>query len=161
MNILKKHFALITVCAVLSSLNFQSVAFSTLNEDLLSAVLSGNTDVVKKLLDNGADANAKDKNGIPCLHHATFRGSADIVKILLNKGADVNSKDSTDKKTALFIAVDKGYTAIFQSLLDNGADINEKDEKGITCLMAAAHRSRLDMVKILLAYALDSPNDSR
>ena len=54
---------------------------------LLIAAKYGHTEVVKLLLDGGADPNKTDEKRINPLHAATFGGFTDVVKILLDIGA--------------------------------------------------------------------------
>ena len=60
------------------------------------AILKGNRDVVRLLVDNGADIEIKaqdDFGGTP-LHWAAFWASRDMTEVLVNAGADVNSTDN-------------------------------------------------------------------
>lgn len=52
----------------------------------------GHMEVVKLLLERGADVHAKEKNDETPLHVATGRGHTEIVKLLLERGADVHAK---------------------------------------------------------------------
>ncbi len=60
---------------------------------LIYAAQAGHTDVVKLLLDNGADINAKTKLGQTALIQASLAGDADIVKLLLDRGAKLDAED--------------------------------------------------------------------
>jgi hypothetical protein len=55
---------------------------------LISASLFGKTDIVKILLDAGADINFTNNDGSTALHVAAFFCRPDIVKLLLEKRAD-------------------------------------------------------------------------
>jgi len=65
----------------------------------------GDLEIVKFLVEKGADVNAKDHDDeeATALHIASFYGMADIVKFLVSKGADVNATNSSGQ-TARMIA---------------------------------------------------------
>lgn len=65
-----------------------------INLNLLIAAKKGETSTVEYLLNNGADANSRDKNNYTALIEASFRGYKEIVKALLDKGAEIEAKDS-------------------------------------------------------------------
>ena len=56
---------------------------------LMHAVCDDSVDVVRTLLDCGADVNAKRNDGFTALALAAFFGRTSIVKLLLERGADV------------------------------------------------------------------------
>ena len=60
---------------------------------MTKAAVEGHLEMVKLLLDRGADANLKDGGGEMALMRAAEKGNLRIVKVLLDKGADVNIKD--------------------------------------------------------------------
>ena len=73
---------------------------------------NGNKEIVKLLLEKGADVNAKNMYGETPLHKAASdNGNKEIVTLLLEKGANVYAKD-TYNQTPLDIAKDKGHTKI-------------------------------------------------
>lgn len=57
------------------------------------AVIEGNSDVIVKLLDLGADINAQDFRGWTSLHHAALSGSQGILRLLLERRANPNLKN--------------------------------------------------------------------
>lgn len=73
------------------------------------------TEVVKALLDAGADVHAGDDMA---LRWAAESGCLEAVKILLDAGADVHA----GKDQALCSAANRGNTKIIKMLLDAGAD---------------------------------------
>ena len=50
-------------------------------------------DVVRQLIDHGADVAARDETGLTPLHLAAFSGSFEIVWLLIEHGADVTAQD--------------------------------------------------------------------
>jgi len=111
-------------------------------------------DVVKLLIDKGADVNAKTNDGDTALMWAAISGEVDIVKMLLEKGADVNAKNNHGD-TALIFAAAQGNVDIVKILLDAGADISAKNEHGETALMLAQRNKQVDTIKILEMYLLN------
>lgn len=78
---------------------------------LIIAVAAGRGDMVKILIDNGANVNQGGHEGTTPLIMAVEKGHADVVKLLLTEGADVNAKDNDDM-TALMHAERMGRKAI-------------------------------------------------
>ncbi|KAH7415951.1 hypothetical protein KP509_14G068100 [Ceratopteris richardii] len=64
---------------------------------LHQAVLAGNSEVVRALLDNGIDPNYSDHNRQTALHIAASEGLVMIVQILLEYGADIHAIDRWGK----------------------------------------------------------------
>jgi hypothetical protein len=90
---------------------------------LLSAASQCKTDVVKSLLVNGTDANARDLSGHTPLHKAVYKGSTETVELLLSRGADVNAR-TLDGQTPLYLANRAGCRQVAALLLARGADPN-------------------------------------
>ena len=94
---------------------------------LMRAVLYEEAELVKILINAGADVNFKayDEN-TPLVLASTF-GHAKIVKLLIEAGADVNLKDYYEN-TPLMIASIYCHTDIIRMLLDAGADRTLKNK---------------------------------
>ena len=87
--------------------------------------------IVKLLLENGANPDTVDHYGSPVLCAAAKSSCAKAVKLLLKAGANVNAQDE-DGNTALMCAVDSGDDILTKVLLKAGADVNIKNKKGDT-----------------------------
>jgi ankyrin repeat protein len=60
-------------------------------------------DIVRLLIDHGADVTAQDETHLTPLHHAAFWGNVETVRLLIQQGADVTAQDSS-KTTPLHLA---------------------------------------------------------
>ena len=116
--------------------------------DLVTLVEKKNLNLVKLLIDNGIDVNAK-CNGRNALSFAVKAGHQGIVKLLLDSGANVNVKDNVGE-TALMDAVEYGNKEIVELLLQNDADVNLRDKYSRTALIRAVVNGRKDIVELLL-----------
>ncbi len=123
---------------------------------LFHAASRGNRDLVKLLLNNGANVNAKGTNGHTALMLASIKESnTEMVKFLLDSGANVNAANRGGK-TALMYASKQGNKEIVQLLLDKGANANAKSTNGDTALILAACHGHQDVVKILINAGADA-----
>jgi ankyrin repeat protein/beta-lactamase regulating signal transducer with metallopeptidase domain len=98
--------------------------------------------VLKLLLDNGADPDAKDRWDWSLLHYAC--GDVDLTKLLLDRGANPNVR-TCGGRTPLHFVADQGDKAVTQLLLSRGADVNAKDFDGHTPLSYAEDLGDNDM----------------
>lgn len=89
---------------------------------LHAAARNGRSDIIRILLDAGADVNSRDYWGDTALEYAAYKGSIESVKLLLDNGADVNSKDNHGK-TPLIAAAEGYHTDIIKLLIDKGAHL--------------------------------------
>ncbi|MDH5680370.1 MAG: ankyrin repeat domain-containing protein [Spirochaetota bacterium] len=131
---------------------------------------AGDANMVKYLLDKGADATVLTTDGRSVLHIAAFHGNVESMKLLIDNGADINAVDGkirssgiiSDGKhvrtinepgdTALEVAIGQGHSEAVKFLLRKGALINpERKKYGWTALHQAADGSRNDIVKLLIS----------
>ncbi len=99
---------------------------------LLPAASTGNVDMLKQAIADGADVNnAKNIQEETALHLSTKGGHQEVVHILLDKGADTNATDN-EGNTALHVAASQGQQEIAKLLLAQGADKNIKNNDNKT-----------------------------
>ena len=111
---------------------------------LLEAAQNSHYDVVKLLINSGADPNKADSGGFTPLHRAARSGCKDIIQLLLNSGADPNKADNYGQ-TPLHWAAGHGHKDIVQ-LLHSVADPNKADSDGKTACDLAHNE---DIAKML------------
>ncbi|HKN24462.1 MAG TPA: ankyrin repeat domain-containing protein [Candidatus Acidoferrum sp.] len=78
---------------------------------LTGAVASGHTEIVKWLLENGANPNYRYGPGYSPLLTAAANGHLEIVKLLLAHGADPRAA-TNDGKSALALASERNHSAV-------------------------------------------------
>ena len=114
-------------------------------------LLRGEVEVVRLLVEHGADVNAQDNDGYTALLAAAVSGAVsgampgavllgpvelvkvEIVRLLVEHGADVNAQDN-DGYTALLVAAMLGDVEVVRLLVEHGADVNAQDNDGRTAL---------------------------
>ena len=112
--------------------------------------------LIRDLLQEGADVDARQIDGMSALHWAVFHDDDDVAGLLVRSGADVNA-ETRYGIPPLAVASTNGNATLVGLLLDAGADPNEYLEGGETVLMIAARTGNLEVVSALLAKGAD-PN---
>jgi len=116
---------------------------------LCLAVTEGHEEVIKLLLECGANVNAQGKNGKTALHSAVEKGHEEVVKLLLECGANVDAQDK-DGKSILQFAVEKQHEKFVKLLLECGANVHTQDKDGKTVLHCAVEKGQEKFVQLLL-----------
>lgn len=125
-----------------------------LNEDLVKAVEARNLEEVHRLLDAGADLNAR-VEGLTPLHVAAREGGLDITRLLVEHGASVNARDDSNWTPLHRSSAWKDQPEITIFLLNKGADVNARSDEGWTPLHLAAQYENLKTATILLERGVD------
>jgi len=96
------------------------------------AAWKGNTNMLRILLDLGADVNWKNPgwNDTP-LYWAAMIGQREAAALLIERGADLNAQIS-DGMTSLAYAAYRGHQSVVALLLEKGADTSIRDNQGLT-----------------------------
>ena len=121
---------------------------------LVEAVRDGDVRAVRKLLGEGADANAATDAGLPILGYAAMKGETAIAEALIEAGADLNAKDLPGA-TPLMYAAQFGHNDIVKALIEAGADVNAADNLGWTPLIRAVIGGNVEAVNALLEAGAD------
>jgi|WetSurMetagenome_2_1015567.scaffolds.fasta_scaffold15719_3 ankyrin repeat protein/L-ascorbate metabolism protein UlaG (beta-lactamase superfamily) len=121
---------------------------------LNTAALAANLEMVKLLLDLGADIDAGDNENSNVLHCAAIANSVPIVDYLLARGMNVDVQDANGL-TPLSFAVGRRHEEMTAHLLAKGANPNLWTKQGDCALFAAVSRNQPRIVEILLAAGAD------
>ena len=112
-----------------------------------SLTAANDMEMVKLLIANGADVNAKANNDWTPLYRVV---SKEMANLLIEKGADVNAKDSSGE-TPLHVAINHGAKAVVEVLITKGANVNAKNNQGETPLEFAVDQDAKEIAELLIA----------
>ena len=141
---------------------------------------SANYSEAIRLIENGADVNAKGDKGYTALHTAAASNAVKVAELLIKKGADVNFKPrvtqevlmlppdlaprgteptletiTVDGDTPLHWAAGGNAVDVADLLINEGADVNGRNDTGDTPLHFAAQSNSVDVAKLLISKGAD------
>ncbi|EDW80091.2 uncharacterized protein Dwil_GK24127 [Drosophila willistoni] len=111
----------------------------------LAACLSSDKDEVIQLLDQGADINTANVDGLTALHQACIDDNLDMVEFLVEHGADINRQDN-EGWTPLHATASCGFVSIARYLVENGAEVAAVNSDGDLALDLAIDVQHLGMI---------------
>ena len=103
---------------------------------LLRASNAGQVEIVRMLVEVGANKDVVDTDGSSASIAASSQGHVQIVRLLLEAEANLNLA-GIDGRTSLMMASDAGHREILSLLLEAGADMDAVDNNGRTALHLA------------------------
>ena len=98
---------------------------------LIYASTKGYLNIVRILIEFGANIESLDKNKDTPLMMASLYGHIDVVDFLIKNGANINAVDD-EGDTALHLAAMNSHVSVIKYLLTNGANSNRKNHIGKT-----------------------------
>jgi ankyrin repeat protein len=133
---------------------------TTVNKDLGPALISaanrGDAKTVRRLLEQGANVEARDDAERTPLIAAAYGNHVEAAEALVEAGADVNAKDETVQSAYLISTSEVGDDPRLLDLtLKNGADVKSLDSYDGTGLIRAAERGYPKVVDRLLETNID------
>ncbi len=121
------------------------------------AVEAGLTEIVRLLLDHGANPDASTTSQQTPLHMAAAGGHGEIIDLFLKAGATTDTLDFWGHRPLEYAAA-RGDLAIVRSLLKAGSDPDppgQEEDSRRTALQLAAQHGHLEVVLLLLANGAD------
>ena len=125
-----------------------------MNAQLLVAARNDDLATVRRVLDNGALPDSRNRAGDTALMIFVRKGNAEMVDLLIGKGANVNLQNLA-KVSPLMAAAHGGNTGIARTLIDHGADVNASDQLFKTAMVYAAGQGNTGVVALLLDAGVD------
>ncbi|XP_067660337.1 ankyrin repeat domain-containing protein 50-like [Haliotis asinina] len=118
---------------------------------LMLAAANGAKDVVKFLVEHGADLSLTYAGGSNTLHLASWGGHLEVVKYIVSQNkVDINSR-GWQKKTPLMVAAANGAKDVVKFLVEHGADLLLVHGSGINTLHMACRGGHLEVVKYIVS----------
>ncbi|MFO0556629.1 MAG: ankyrin repeat domain-containing protein [Polyangiales bacterium] len=132
--------------------NFEPPADIKATPLLSTAIQRSDLELVRALIERGANVRRVEHYGTTMMHHAAETGSVELCELLLANGADATARDDWGS-TAVHTAAK--HPAVLRMLLDRGFD----GTSGLvsTPLMTAVGAEQIESVQLLLARGA-SPN---
>jgi ankyrin repeat protein len=129
------------------------------------AAVGGQLQMVREMLDKGADVNLQDNQGSTPLHLVIWKQpehTVELATILIwNWQANLDLPDNRGR-TPLHLAACTGHLGILRELLRQGVSLNITDNSRSTPLQLAVRLEHLEVIQELLERGADAnlPNDN-
>ena len=129
---------------------------SPADSPVADAAMRGDTERVRVLLNQGADANEAQGDGMTALHWAAENGDPAMAGILIQAGADLEATTRIGGYTPLLLASRNGSATVVESLVDAGSDVQATTAMGgTTSLHFAAAIGSAQAASALLDHGAD------
>ncbi|KAL2825089.1 ankyrin repeat-containing domain protein [Aspergillus cavernicola] len=150
------HGPLTTVQRVLNT-GFRGYSDEGLSSSLCSAARYGREDVLRLLLEEGADNCMEGEYGEPAVEVAVIRGPLNVLAILLEYGQPLEVYPLLGANDLLRLAVDNGHAEMVRFLLEKNVPVNGISRMGFegTALMRAVYSGGEEIVHLLLEAGAD------
>jgi ankyrin repeat protein len=122
---------------------------------LHKAILRNNADIIKALLDGGADPMLRAGNQAVALHDAVWERKHESIKALLPAYKDINySPAGGFNGTPINLAIDRNFADVVQLFIDAGINLND-NKNGDLPLVHAAIAGKAECIEVLLKAGAD------
>lgn len=122
------------------------------------ALTNNDTDIIKLLLEKGANPNTKSRGSYP-IFYAIENGNNEAVKLLVKFGADLNVTEKDCDPLLHALGYNSTYYPVnepmFKLLVDLGCDLNYKNSDGDSVLSICAYSDKTELVEYMIAKSND------
>jgi ankyrin repeat protein len=119
---------------------------------LIYAAIFGHVEVVRVLLEGGANVESANAYQSTALHQAAWNGHLDVCRLLLDRGAKLDPLDEW-KDTPLHVSAWAGHLSVVKLLVEKGADVRVKNEDGETASDLARSEGKEDVAEWLFSVS--------
>ena len=141
--------------ALLKAASNPDIADSNGNTCMYHAIVgSFSKEVLQAIIDQGADVNSTNKEGVTALMAACRKGNMDVIYVLLKAGVDPHISDSNGN-TWIHHAIVGGCNETIQEIINHGAHVNATNKDNITPLILACQDGNEVVIKTLLDAGAD------
>jgi hypothetical protein len=121
---------------------------------LMHASSLGYIEIVKVLVENGANINLQNIHGYTALIRACINKFPEVIKYLIQKGANVNICDK-EGDSPLILASKIGDDDIIKMLIQNKADIHHLNKKNQNCLWFSTYYYNMSITFFLILQGVN------
>lgn len=122
---------------------------NTLDQDLLRAARTGDTDAARTAIEGGARVDVRDEERRTPLLLAVHGDHVPLARLLIEAGADPDAQDRREDSPWLATGV-TGSVAMLHTLLPAGPDLKLRNRFGGVALIPASERGHVGYVRELL-----------
>uniref|UniRef100_A0A2M4AI33 Protein fem-1 homolog B n=1 Tax=Anopheles triannulatus TaxID=58253 RepID=A0A2M4AI33_9DIPT len=155
---LNGHHMVVKILLTIAQPNLEKEGCVKLHGELTEGVTAlwvaagmGRLNIVKLLIQHGAEVDHATRKGSTPLRAACFDGRLDLIQYLIEHKANVCAVNAYNN-TCLMIAAYKNFPEVLQYLLENGARVNEQAHCGASALYYAAECGHTEICSTLLDY---------
>ena len=112
-------------------------------------------EIVKTLIEEGANVESRNLRGLSPLHAASQKGDLGIIELLLEYNANILQKDF-ENKTCLHWSAIGGHIECIDFFVRNNVLINLKDNNGYAAIHYAVKHNHYNCIKYLLNNGADA-----
>ncbi|MES1908751.1 MAG: hypothetical protein MHM6MM_001625 [Cercozoa sp. M6MM] len=117
-------------------------------------------DVIRLLIEAGANVDHQNVKGVTPLIAAAMRGNTANIDTLIEHGASIHA-ESHKGDTALSLCVWKNHAEAAQVLVERGANVKHVDSFGDTVLLDAAKHGNTALLDLLLRYGCEIDHQNK